>query len=125
MNEAYRREPDAYREDIVVWHCLDQLLDHRAAPVGELTYVRKEALAGLSTYPFKLAQLLAKLESRSFEETHTELVNEYLDCKQTFRSVDCLSWRHARKLTRRFLANGLQQEGFARWRWLFKIASRI
>ncbi|MES2824111.1 MAG: tetratricopeptide repeat protein [Pseudomonadota bacterium] len=125
MSDAFKREPDAYREDIVVWYALDQLLELRTAPLGELDYIRADQLASLSAYPFKLVQLLAKTKAKSFDQTHMEFAGDYLECKQTFRKVNSLSWRHARKLARRLFVSGLQQQGFARWRWLLKIASRI
>lgn len=125
MSDAFKREPDAYREDVVAWYAFDQLLERRAAPLGELNYIRTDRLAGISTYPFKLAQLLAKVDARSFEDTHKELASEYLECKEAFRKIDSFSWRRARKLTRYFFANGLQQQGLMRLLWMLKVASRI
>ncbi|AQT60388.1 tetratricopeptide repeat protein [Cellvibrio sp. PSBB023] len=124
MREAFQREPDNYREDIVIWHALDQLLEQRPAPVGELESIRTENLAGLSIYPFHLANLLIKAEARPFEETSAALETDYRACKTAFRQVNSFAWKQARKLTRRHLANSLQQQGLKRWLWLVKIAQK-
>jgi tetratricopeptide (TPR) repeat protein len=125
MKDAFKQAPDAYREDVVVWYALDQLLEGSTAPMGELDFIRVDQLAGMSIYPFKLTKLLTKSNQRSFEDTYLELANDYLECRQSFGKIDAMSWRHARKLIRSYLAKNLQQQGLARWLWWLKIASRI
>lgn len=122
--EAFLREPDNYREDIVVWYAFDQLVEQRPAPLGELESIRIDNLAGLSIYPFNLVTLLAKAQARSFVETAAELEADYRACKNAFGQTKSSAWKHARKLTRRFLVDSLQQQGFKRWWWSLKIAQK-
>lgn len=122
--EAFHREADNYREDIVIWYTLDQLLEQRPAPLGELECIRTDNLAGLSIYPFNLANLLIKAQARPFEETIADLDADYRACKNAFRQTNSSAWKQARKLTRRHLANSVQQQGLKRWLWVLKIAQK-
>lgn len=122
--EAFLREPDNYREDIVVWYAFDQLVAQRSAPLGELESIRTDNLAGLSVYPFNLANLLIKAQARPTEEAFAELDADYRACKTAFTQSKSSAWKRARKLTRQFLVQRVEQQGVKRWLWALKITQK-
>ena len=121
--EAFTKEPDNYREDILVWHSLDCLLDNKTVSFNELEYMDSDNLAGLSQYPLAVVNYLRALDGRTFIEGFADTTATLAACRAQWQehhdSVACL---YAKKRTRTHLSHTIDQPWLKKLQWTWRLA---
>lgn len=124
--DAFQKAPDHYREDILVWYSLDQLLEKKPAPLAELHYVAPDDLAAMSRYPLAVVKALAALNNRSFVDAFADINSELQECQLQWQQLNySTACRQTKKRTRKFIANTIQQSPLLKLFWLWKLATRF
>ncbi|MDO8343285.1 MAG: C39 family peptidase [Cellvibrio sp.] len=124
--DAFHKAPDHYREDIVIWYSLDQLLANKPAPLAELHYVDSNDLAGMSCYPLAVVKTLAALNNRSFVDACTDIAPQLRECQTQWQELSySTACRHTKKRARKFIANTIQQKPLLKLLWLWKLANQF
>jgi hypothetical protein len=124
--DAFQKAPDHYREDILVWYSLDQLLEKKPAPLAELHYVAPDDLAAMSRYPMAVVKALAALNNRSFVDAFPDISSELQECQVQWQQLNySTACRQTKKRTRKFIANTIQQSPLLKLIWLWKLATRF
>ena len=71
---AYELEPDNYRNDIIVWHILDQLLNNKPVDCSPLIHIHlDDDMQAISNYALAAARVLEVLRTTNFANGYDDI----------------------------------------------------
>ncbi|MEX1034000.1 MAG: hypothetical protein WDZ30_11615, partial [Cellvibrionaceae bacterium] len=124
--DALALEADNYREDIVVWYSLDQLLAGEPAPEQELALINPDALAPFSRYPLALTEALLCLDKRDFIEAYPELSPRLRACQRAIQAhAGSPAMVEAKKRSRALFKRGIAGSFLQRLVWNWRLANHF
>jgi tetratricopeptide (TPR) repeat protein len=121
MRDAYQLAPDNYREDIVIWHSLDNLFAGKAIDVSQIKAIDQDSIADTTRYPMAIIKTLYTLSDSHFEEKYEQISPLLRECQREFQTVMGLSLGLIpRNMLRDRLKNGLNPLPWVKrvfWHW--------
>jgi tetratricopeptide (TPR) repeat protein len=124
MHDAYQLPADAYRDEIVTWVTLDNLLNQQPVNLDEFNNLVIKELSSYGSYAHHLAQVLAKLENSTFEAESKHINPILRQCQRIYQNVvGQPSVNMARQKAKKHIKNKIASKHVVKILWQWRLSN--